>query len=56
MIHDEVIIQRLRQAYEDSLSVYKADREAGADAVSVAWNAGRVDGLKQALDMVSRMK
>jgi hypothetical protein len=37
---------------DDAFRVYQADRKAGADAVTVAWNAGRYDAFKQALDVL----
>lgn len=48
------IQEALQQAYEDALYTYKADRESGSDSVATAWNAGRVDGLKLALDLLTR--
>ena len=37
---------------DDALRVYHDDRKAGANAVTVAWNAGRYDAFKQALDVL----
>jgi len=36
---------RIRGAYEDALRVYHEDKGD--------WNAGRVDGLKQALELIA---
>ena len=54
---DKVTVQeKLQDALDDALRVYKADKATGDDALSTAWNAGRVDGLKQALDILEGKK
>lgn len=35
---------------DDALRVYRANQAAGADPVSIAFDAGRVDGIKQVLE------
>jgi hypothetical protein len=46
------IIASIQTAYDAALAVYRADRQSGADGVAIAFDAGRVDGLKQALELV----
>ena len=35
---------------DDALRVYRANQADGADPVSIAFDAGRVDGIKQVLE------
>lgn len=50
----EVIRARVYEAREDALRVYRANRESGADAVSVAFDAGRVDAFDTVLKILDR--
>jgi hypothetical protein len=52
----EKILAMIETMQADALRVYHADRESGADAVSVGFDAGRVDAFKEVMDMVERMK
>jgi hypothetical protein len=52
----EKILAMVETMQADALRVYHADRESGADAVSVGFDAGRVDAFKEVMDMVERMK
>ena len=45
---------RVYEARERALRVYRANRESGADAVSVAFDAGRVDAFEEVLRMIER--
>ena len=45
----------LEQALEQALDVYRRDRDfEGSNPVSRAFDAGRVDGLKQALELLEK--
>lgn len=46
-VYDKIIA-----AHEHALAIYKKNKADGADAVSVAFDAGRVDGLSQALSVI----
>jgi hypothetical protein len=50
----KTLIAALQTAYDSALAVYRTDRESGADGIAIAFDAGRVDGLKQALELVLR--
>jgi len=45
---------RVYEARENALRVYKANREGGADAVSIAFDAGRVDAFDEVLKILDR--
>lgn len=46
---------RMEQALEQALDVYHRDKEyEGSNPVSRAFDAGRVDGLKQALELLEK--
>ena len=53
---NENIQGQLQALLDDALRTYKANRDAHADAVSIAFDAGRVDGLKEALEAIERQK
>lgn len=46
--------EKLEAAIDDAKRVYKTGRDAGQDAVSVGFDAGRVDGLRMALEIVQK--
>jgi hypothetical protein len=48
----EDIRARVYEAREGALRVYLANRESGADAVSVAFDAGRVDAFDTVLKIL----
>lgn len=48
----EKILAMIEAMHADSLRVYHADRDSGADAVSVGFDAGRVDAFKELLDRI----
>lgn len=50
----EQLRTRVYEAKEGALRVYRQNREAGADAVSVAFDAGRVDAFEEVLRMIER--
>jgi hypothetical protein len=40
---------RIEAMLDDALRVYRANQADGADPVSIAFDAGRIDGIKQVL-------
>jgi hypothetical protein len=48
----KTLIAALQTAYDAALIVYRTDRQSGADGIAIAFDAGRVDGLKQALEII----
>jgi len=40
---------RIESELDDALRVYRANQADGADPVSIAFDAGRIDGIKQVL-------
>ena len=48
----EKVKELVEAMHERAIRVYKADRASGADAVSVAFDAGRVDALKEIMEMI----
>lgn len=48
----EKILAMIETMQADALRVYHADRASGADAVSVGFDAGRVDAFKELLDRI----
>lgn len=55
-----VILNRLRKellsAKSDAFRVYEKNRDGGSSEKSVAFDSGRYDGLKQALEILDRME
>ncbi len=56
MICLETIKQKMVEAYEDSLRTYRLNQAGHADAVAVAFDAGRVDAFKQAMELMEVFK
>ncbi len=48
----EILKRALGLAVEYAREAHASDKISGADSVSVAYAAGRYDGLKQALDIL----
>jgi len=48
--------ETLGALYEHALEVYRADRDGGASVESVAFDAGRVDAFKEALETAGRVE
>ena len=46
------IRERIQEAYADAMRVHEANKEHGSTALSIAFDAGRIDGLKQALELI----
>ena len=48
----DAIVQAISEALEHAMSVEMDNRNSQhSDSVSRAWDAGRIDGLRQALDL-----
>lgn len=47
--------RQVKEAHADALRVYELNKEYGAPGQSVAFDSGRVDGLKQALEILARL-
>lgn len=43
---------KIREALEAAIESYRANQKAGSPAESLAFDNGRIDGLKQALEIV----
>jgi hypothetical protein len=48
------LVKEIAQAMQDATSVYIANKESGSTALSLAYDSGRIDGLKQALEIIDR--
>ena len=46
------LIEKLQEAYENALETYKANRKTNSPKDSLAYDQGRIDGLKQSLEIV----
>lgn len=42
----------LQQAIENAIETYQANKNSGSPAESLAFDNGRIDGLKQALEIL----
>jgi len=49
----EILKRALGLAVEYAREAHASDKASGADSVSVAYSAGRYDGLKQAIEILS---
>jgi len=49
-------LERLERAYESAVDAYERDKEARTDSVSLSYDAGRVDGLKEAVQILRGAK
>jgi len=50
----ELLQEQLQDAIRHAEDSHRANRETGAPAESMAFDSGRIDGLRQALDIVDR--
>jgi len=50
----EKLRAELAEALADALRVYEANKAGGSPALSVAFDSGRYDGLKQALAIIDK--
>ena len=50
----ERILADLQEQLQDAIQVHQANRDGGSTAESVAFDAGRVDGLKHAIEIVEQ--
>ena len=48
------IIERLENAKEHTRAVYEADKQNGAPGSTLEYDVGRYDGLKEALEIISK--
>lgn len=49
----ESLLRDLEEAKDEAFRVYKANRASGSEMVSVAFDAGRHEGLKQAIEIIA---
>ncbi len=45
-------MEELKQEIDNAIENYKSNKKAGAPAGSLAFDSGRVDGLRQALEIL----
>jgi hypothetical protein len=48
------LVKEIAQALHDATSVYIANKQTGSPAQSTAFDAGRIDGLKQSLQIIDK--
>ncbi len=48
------IRERIQEAYAEAMRVHEANKGYGSTALSIAYDAGRIDGLKQALELIDK--
>jgi hypothetical protein len=49
----ETLLRDLEAANVEAFRVYKADKASGSGIESIAYDSGRYDGLKQAIEIVT---
>jgi len=54
MSYSEDLADRIIIAMDAAIYTYKSDQQTKADLASVSFDAGRVDGLKQALEIIRK--
>lgn len=50
----QTIIQVISEQAEDALSVYRDNQKSNTPATALAYDLGRVAGLREALDMIQK--
>ena len=46
--------KELKETIDNALENYKSNKKAGSPAESLAYDSGRIDGLKQAFEIVEK--
>jgi hypothetical protein len=53
-INAETMLALLGEVYDSAMNNYRKDKDAGADATSRAFDAGRLDGIQWCIEVIER--